>query len=94
MEAARAEERYRGAMRELGALGAPVDRFFTDVLVMADDPALRDARLTLLSVLRRTILAIADIAEVAPEERQVWMSRCHVHRLINAARSPVTSHRY
>jgi hypothetical protein len=35
---------------------------------MADDPALREARLTLLGVLRRTILNIADIAEVAPED--------------------------
>ena len=55
-------------MRELGALGAPVDRFFVDVLVMAEDPALREARLALLTALRRTILGIADIAEIAPEE--------------------------
>jgi glycyl-tRNA synthetase beta chain len=61
-------ERYGDAMRELSALGKPVDRFFTDVLVMAEDPELRKARLTLLTELRRTILNIADIAEIAPEE--------------------------
>ncbi len=55
-------------MRELGALSAPVDRFFVDVLVMADDPAVRSARLALLTALRRTILNIADISEIAPEE--------------------------
>jgi glycyl-tRNA synthetase beta subunit len=39
-----------------------------DVLVMADDPAVRSARLALLTSLRRTILNIADISEIAPEE--------------------------
>jgi len=68
IEAAVAEERYADAMRELGALGTPVDRFFVDVLVMADDPGIRSARLALLTALRRTILNIADIAEIAPEE--------------------------
>ena len=33
---------YRDAMRQLAQLSQPVDRFFVDVLVMADDPALRD----------------------------------------------------
>jgi glycyl-tRNA synthetase beta chain len=55
-------------MRELGALSGPVDRFFIDVLVMAEDPAVRQARLALLTVLRGVILDIADIAEIAPEE--------------------------
>jgi glycyl-tRNA synthetase beta chain len=63
-----AQEKYGDAMRELGALSGPVDRFFVDVLVMAEDRAVRDARLALLSALRRTILNIADIAEIAPEE--------------------------
>jgi glycyl-tRNA synthetase beta chain len=62
-----AEDRYAEAMRELGALSTPVDRFFVEVLVMADDRAVRHARLALLASLRRTMLEIADIAEVAPE---------------------------
>jgi glycyl-tRNA synthetase beta chain len=69
IKAALAHVRYGEAMRELSALSKPVDRFFTDVLVMADDPALRRARLALLTELRTTILNIADIAEIAPEER-------------------------
>ena len=68
IDSAVAHERYGDAMRELGALSAPVDRFFVDVLVMADDPAVRSARLALLTALRRTILNIADISEIAPEE--------------------------
>jgi glycyl-tRNA synthetase beta chain len=68
IEAAVAAGRYADAMRELGALSKPVDRFFVDVLVMAEDPAIRSARLALLSALRRTILTIADIAEIAPDE--------------------------
>ncbi len=68
INAALAHLRYGEAMRELSALSKPVDGFFTDVLVMADDPALRKARLALLTELRTTILSIADIAEIAPTE--------------------------
>jgi glycyl-tRNA synthetase beta chain len=68
IDAALASERYGDAMRELGVFSKPVDQFFVDVLVMAEDPALRNARLTLLATLRRTILDIADISEIAPEE--------------------------
>jgi glycyl-tRNA synthetase beta chain len=68
IESAVTQERYAEAMRELGALSGPVDRFFIDVLVMAEDPAVRQARLALLTVLRGVILDIADIAEIAPEE--------------------------
>ena len=63
-----ADERFVEAMQEIAQLYAPVDKFFVDVLVMADDPAIRQARLSLIASLRDTILNIADIAEVAPEE--------------------------
>jgi glycyl-tRNA synthetase beta chain len=60
---------YVKAMRELGLLYPPVDRFFTDVLVMAEDPQLRRARLALLTHLRSAVLRnIGDISEIAPEE--------------------------
>jgi glycyl-tRNA synthetase beta subunit len=35
---------------------------------MAEDPGLRNARLTLLTMLRRTILNIADISEIVVDE--------------------------
>ena len=64
------DARYGDAMREVAHLRQPVDQFFTDVLVMADDPDLRQARLTLLSTMRNAILQIADIAAIAPEENK------------------------
>jgi glycyl-tRNA synthetase beta chain len=68
IDQALSRDEYEIAMRELGDLSAPVDRFFTDVLVMAEDPTVRQARLALLTFLRRTIMNIADIAEVAPDQ--------------------------
>jgi glycyl-tRNA synthetase beta chain len=58
---------YRKAFTEIAALRAPVDRFFTDVFVMADDLRLRTARLTLMAELRDLILDLADISEIAPQ---------------------------
>jgi glycyl-tRNA synthetase beta chain len=68
IEAALDAARFADAMREVANLRAPVDRFFTDVMVMAEDPAVRDARLTLLATMRDAILRIADIAQIAPDE--------------------------
>ena len=69
ISAAVANGEYVKAMRELGSLYPPVDRFFTDVLVMAEDPQLRQARLALLTRLRSAVLRnIGDISEIAPEE--------------------------
>ena len=68
IETALARGDFAGAVRHLVTFTGPVDRFFVDVLVMSEDPALKEARLTLLTTLRRAILNIADIAEVAPEE--------------------------
>ena len=42
-----------------------VDRFFSDVLVMAEDEAVRAARLGLVAELRDLILSLADISEIA-----------------------------
>jgi len=59
-----------GKMVDLIAdLQPAVDRFFKDVLVMADDAALRNARLTLLARLHRVVRQnIGDISEMAPDE--------------------------
>ena len=68
IEQALHDERYLEAMTQLAPLHAPVDRFFADVLVMADDPALRQARLGLLGTLRNMVLMTGgDIAEIAPD---------------------------
>jgi glycyl-tRNA synthetase beta chain len=58
---------YRQAFAEASRFGPTVAKFFDDVLVMADDPKLRDARLGLLKRLEGLILQLADISEMVPE---------------------------
>jgi glycyl-tRNA synthetase beta chain len=65
-----ARDRYGDAMKEIVSLRAAVDRFFVDVLVMADDQQVRSDRLSLLTMLRNTITGFADISELAPADRQ------------------------
>jgi glycyl-tRNA synthetase beta chain len=67
VHSATAKQDYRGALSELAALGPAVDRFFVDVLVMADDADLRRARLSLMAHLRDVVLGIADVSELAGE---------------------------
>jgi glycyl-tRNA synthetase beta chain len=58
---------YRTAFSEIAGLRAAVDRFFTEVFVMADDARLRTARLALMADLRDLILHLADISEIIPQ---------------------------
>ena len=60
-----AKDDYRGAMTELASLRAPVDAFFTAVLVNDADPAVRANRLNLLARLRDTMHLVADFSKVA-----------------------------
>jgi glycyl-tRNA synthetase beta chain len=69
VEEAAGRHDYRTALSDLAALGPAVDRFFVDVLVMTDDPALRRSRLSLMAHLRDTVLKIADVSEIVAEER-------------------------
>jgi len=61
-------EGYRAAFAEAARFGPAVDRFFTDVLVMAEDLALRRRRLALMKRLERLILQLADVSEIVKEE--------------------------
>jgi hypothetical protein len=45
-----------------------VATFFKDILVMADDPRVRDARLRLMKRLERLILQLGDISEIVASE--------------------------
>jgi glycyl-tRNA synthetase beta chain len=67
IEAAAARSDYRAAFIEIAGLLAAVDRFFTEVFVMADDVRVRHARLTLMADLRDLILHLADISEIIPQ---------------------------
>ncbi|MDO6594099.1 glycine--tRNA ligase subunit beta [Neptuniibacter sp. 1_MG-2023] len=57
-----AEGKYQEALESLAGLRAPVDAFFEDVMVMADDEAVKNNRLALLSQLRALFLGVADIS--------------------------------
>ena len=56
---------YTEALTALAELRDPVDRFFDDVMVMADDSAIRDNRLALLSQMRALFLDVADISRLS-----------------------------
>jgi glycyl-tRNA synthetase beta chain len=58
---------YRAAFVDIAGLRAAVDRFFTEVFVMADDARTRNARLKLMADLRDLILQLADISEIIPQ---------------------------
>ena len=58
---------YREAFTGIAALQPAAATFFQDVLVMADDDQLRQARLALVAGLRDLILDIADISEIVAE---------------------------
>jgi glycyl-tRNA synthetase beta chain len=56
---------YTGALSALAALREPVDTFFNDVMVNAEDPALRANRLALLGALHQQMNCVADISRLA-----------------------------
>ena len=56
---------FAGTLKTLAQLRDDVDAFFNDVMVMADDLALRNNRLALLSTLQRMLNRVADISKLA-----------------------------
>lgn len=57
---------YTEALENLAGLRDAVDNFFDNVMVMADDEALRNNRLALLAQLRGLFFEVADISLLAP----------------------------
>jgi glycyl-tRNA synthetase beta chain len=55
---------YAGAVQDLSRLRAAIDRYFTDVMINAPDPALRRNRLLLLSQVRATMDRVADFSRI------------------------------
>ena len=53
---------YTAVLDKLANLRAPVDSFFDNVMVNAEDPALRQNRLAILNTLRGLFLQVADIS--------------------------------
>ncbi len=56
---------YGQALSTLATLKAPVDRFFEEIMVMADDLEVRRQRLALLSNLHHLMNQVADISRLA-----------------------------
>ncbi|MBW9063941.1 glycine--tRNA ligase subunit beta [Rhizobium herbae] len=63
--AAIAGEDFRSAMEALSKLRGPVDRFFNDVLVNDEDPAIRANRLALLGLIRSATGTVADFSKIS-----------------------------
>jgi glycyl-tRNA synthetase beta chain len=60
-----AEGDFSATLKALAALRDDVDAFFNDVMVMAEDPALRTNRLALLHTLHGMMNRVADISKLA-----------------------------
>jgi glycyl-tRNA synthetase beta chain len=65
VDAAFASGDFSGTLRTLAQLRDAVDAFFNDVMVMAEDVALRNNRLALLSRLHAAMNRVADISKLA-----------------------------
>jgi glycyl-tRNA synthetase beta chain len=65
VDAAFAGGDFTGTLKTLARLRDDVDAFFNDVMVMADDLALRNNRLALLSSLHGMMNRVADISKLA-----------------------------
>jgi glycyl-tRNA synthetase beta chain len=59
-----ADANYGAMLQTLSRLRAPVDRFFDDVMVMADKASVRANRLALLQSLARQFLQVADVSQL------------------------------
>lgn len=55
---------YNGALAAMLALKAPVDEFFDEVMVMAEDEAVRANRLNLLTAISTLFLRVGDISKM------------------------------
>jgi glycyl-tRNA synthetase beta chain len=58
------QEQFAAAMQQMAGLRVPVDAFFDDVKVNADDKSVRENRLNLLASLRATLHQVADFSKI------------------------------
>lgn len=64
-EAALRQRDYVTALKQLAQLREPIDAFFEAVMVMAEDPAVRNNRLALLQRIAGRFLSVADVSLLA-----------------------------
>jgi glycyl-tRNA synthetase beta chain len=58
---------HQTGLRALAELAAPLDTFFTDVLVLCEDKDLRAARLALLGRVEKVFLCLADVSKLSAQ---------------------------
>jgi glycyl-tRNA synthetase beta chain len=61
------EGRYSDALSEMATLRKPVDAFFEEVMVMAEDEKIRFNRLSLLKEISDLFYRIADFSRIVTE---------------------------
>ena len=64
VDAALAKEDFEAAMSALARLRGPVDAFFEDVMVNADDAKVRENRLLILAAIRDALHTVADFSKI------------------------------
>ncbi|HYK35788.1 glycine--tRNA ligase subunit beta [Alloacidobacterium sp.] len=64
VETLRSERKYRQALEQIATLRPHVDLFFDKVMVMVDDPAVRQNRLALIALVLAGFSSIADFSEI------------------------------
>jgi glycyl-tRNA synthetase beta chain len=67
VEAARKNHDYGAALRALASMRGAVDEFFKAVMVMAEDAAVRNNRISLLYTVSQVFRSIADISRIVIE---------------------------
>jgi len=63
-KSAAAKGNYEGAFLALASMRKPIDQFFDDVLVMAEDAAIRQNRLLLLRQIHELFMRLADVSQL------------------------------
>ncbi len=58
------EKKYNQALETILKMKGPVDAFFDDVMVMTENPEIRNNRLSLLTAISRLFLKIGDFSKM------------------------------
>ena len=69
VQAEKRDGHYDRALDQIAGLRKSIDRFFEEVMVMAENEAVRKNRLALLSELLREFTTIADFSEIGADEK-------------------------
>ncbi|MGK2857147.1 MAG: glycine--tRNA ligase subunit beta [Thermoanaerobaculia bacterium] len=62
---------YRAALDSFAGMAPELEKFFVDVMVMVEDPAVRDNRMALLLAVGRAAGKIADVTKIVVDRREL-----------------------